>query len=144
MFVKAKKDHADYGPEIRIFKDNLYIVYAIEANDKGTSYFALSAGFMPDENSEPNPLFFPADIFEILEDRVSKDWLTKKIQSWDGEDTYSSFPEWFENNFYIRGHDWDFEDDDYVIMRKYITQYREVYKDLIAKGRYVNPDENKG
>jgi len=137
MFVKSKVDYAAYGPDIRIIKDGVYLVFAIEIDQGVASFFALPAGYEVTEQSMPDPLFYPAEIFDVIEDRISSTWKTETIELPHRNVTYVSFPEWFENTFYIRGHDWDFDDDDYVIMKKYIKEYQKVYADLLARTRRV-------
>ena len=137
MLVQAKKDLQDYGPITRIIKGGLYIVYAIEIEGEKTNLFVLPAKYEVEEGRQPDPLFFPADIFDIVEDRVSGTWNTASVTISDESKVYRSFPEWFENNFYRRGHDWDFEDDDYVIMKRYILEYEHIYSDLLSHAKTV-------
>jgi hypothetical protein len=133
MLVKAKQDHKAYGDITRLAKDRLYIVYAVEHGPAGDEYSVFPAGRVLQDYDEPDPLFFPSYAFEVLSDKVSAAWQTKEVETAVGLIKYSSFPEWFENDFHIRAHDWNLVGDDYEIIRKYKQKYEALYKDYLPK-----------
>jgi hypothetical protein len=133
MLVRAKTDYKDYGPITRIFKDQLYIVYAVEDN-KGKKQFAvIRTGIdLTDDPETPDPLYFPAEVFELVADKVSKTWKIGKIEGDKDDSTYQSFPEFFDiDGFWHRLHDWNLDGDDYKVIRKYKEEYEKVYEDYI-------------
>jgi len=132
MLVRAKKDHKDYGDILRLRKDNLYIIFAVGSRKGFDEYLALNAQYKIEDYSEPDPLFFPADVFELIEDRVSPTWETKDVKIGDEIVTYTSFPEWFQDDFYIAAHDWNLENTQYDIVKHYLKKYQELYSDKIV------------
>lgn len=138
MIVKAKEDYSDYGEGAQIREGNLYIVFAIEEREGEKNYYLLSANHPTDEQSELDPRQFNSDLFDIVADQTSERWTTDTVRLWNGEVKYSSFPEWFVGDFHIRAHDWNLDDDDYGVMRKYTKQYQELYKDILDKLPKIN------
>lgn len=135
MLVKAKRDFNGYLP-IYLTKGSYYVVYAIDRKGDKTEYLVLKAGLKSTNNDVPRVHFFPDDEFDIVADRVSSTWITKKIAVFgDSVEEYedSSFPEYFENDLYIRASNWDLEDSDYAVIIKYKMQYEEIYSDLIGE-----------
>jgi hypothetical protein len=78
------------------------------------------------EWEEFDPLWFDADGLKILNDSAARNWITKTV--YDGGSTIPSFPEWFENGFYYRAHDWALDgDEDYKVVHKYYKKYEKAY-----------------
>lgn len=130
MLVRSIKPFKDYTGTHEIGVGKFFIVYAIDSSPIGKEYFVLPIG---SANGEPDPLFFPAENFEIVIDLVTNTWVSKKVSLPRGMVNYVSFPEWFENDFYIRARDWDLEGNDYTIIQKYKQKYEQLYKDYIPR-----------
>ena len=133
MLVKAKRDVQAYGPMVRLKKNHLYIVYAIEDNNGKVEYSVLRAQkpVNGQDNQEPDPLFFPCEEFTLIADHVSSSWESRMLQTGRGLVKYTSFPEWFENDFWIRAHDWDLEGNDFKIIKKYKHEYEKLYESYL-------------
>lgn len=132
MLVKSVKPFKDYTGTQEFPPGRFYVVYAIEHDRGALNYYLLPLG-VKHESGEYDPLAFDSSNFEVVKDVTSHEWETHEVGPAHYVTTVTSFPEWFENEFYIRAHDWDLEDDDYIIVRKYKKKYEELYKDYIKK-----------
>lgn len=121
MIVKARNDIVDFGRLRRVSKGKEYIVVAIEKTDSNEYFYILPRNSLKLDNKDDvnDPLWFESRQFEIIDNRRPEYWITKSIES-KQPTTITSFPEWFENGFYCRAHDWDLHLDDYRILNRYL------------------------
>jgi len=138
MLVKAIKDTVWGTAQIKTGR--YYVVYAIEHIQGGTKYYTYSL-CIKYEDEEYNPLPFDSEAFEIVADKTSEGWVTHDVENALGTVRYTSFPEWFDNNFYIRAHDWNLDGDDYKIVNKYKQEYEELYKEYIPLNEQIIKDQ---
>lgn len=126
MLLRALKDSMEWNNGVSISKGELYIAYAKETRDSMNRYYILpyKAHY---EDGQYDPLYFLARNLEIVADLTSTQWQTRILQLGADTTSYTSFPEWFENDFYIRAHDWNLEGEDYDIIRKYKDKYEMLY-----------------
>jgi hypothetical protein len=132
MLVRSIRPFRDYTGTREIPQNILFVVYAKAIDSaKKHSYYVYPLG-KKNDSQKYDPLFFDADNFEVIGDVVSQNWITKEVEFPEGDVQYSSFPEWFENDFHIRAHDWDLSGKkDYGIIRKYKKEYEELYKQYL-------------
>jgi hypothetical protein len=125
MLVKVARG-ADYE------KGSLYVVYAIEETVSRINYAVYPVGKLVRPHAEVEPFYVQAGVFDIVDDRVTKDWITQDYQVGDRLKKLKSFPEFFFiEGFWYRFNDRDLEDSDYDIIRAYKKKYENLYADLI-------------
>lgn len=130
MLVEATKDIHDraFG---HISSGKKLVVYAIERLDGKTYYYLLPLGIERHGN-EYDPLWFESSGFRVLDDAVPDNWLTKNVDHANGKSSITSFPEWFQGEFYLRAHDWDLTGPDYVTVTRYKHEYESKYTNWLS------------
>lgn len=129
MLVKAL-ENVFHGGYVKIKRDERYIVFAIEKCGDDVLYYVLPYG-ISHVDGEYDPLPFSKEYFEIIADKTEMKWVSEERTVNGRSLIITSFPEWHENNMFVRAGDWNLENHDYKIVRKYKKKYEKIYSDNV-------------